>query len=90
VKEYDGISGRDIIEAALLYAAQFGWNRVDCNCRVEPIQSPTIREGGISTSITLPITKWSVYLTPNAGPTVDVERLSGSLAGNNSRGHSRF
>jgi hypothetical protein len=90
VNEYDGISEGDIIEAALMYAAQFGWNREDCNFRVQPIPSRSVREGGTSTSVTLPISKWRVYLTPNVLPTVDVKRLSGSLAGNNFRGPSRL
>jgi hypothetical protein len=90
VKEYDGISEKEIIEAAILYATQFGWNVKASDCRVKPLPSRPIREGGQSTPINLPISNWRVYLTSKETPTVDVKRIAGStLAGDNFRGPER-
>lgn len=80
MKEFNGISEQTIKEAAIVYAAQFGWNVKTSDCRVKPMPGRPVKEGGERVSMTLPVSKWRVYLTSKATPYVEVQQLSGAVA----------
>ncbi len=87
-KKLEEITPSDVKQAAISYAAQFGWAVEEHDCHVIPVRPQRIfRDSGGDFYVPQPTWQWRVQIRPRVPPNrfyaqllVPVEYLSGAVA----------